>query len=149
MLLVLAFLGFALSVILIVLDNPVIVFVLTVALIVIVATAGTPVAFIAGFVIGMFYALSESFWHRCSYTNRILAGIGVGLLMTLAIPIIGITIFQPFQWDSWVNPGIGGQLIAVGFIVGLALGGIAAGIDWLFLAGREANSYRKNYAHSH
>jgi len=149
MLLVLAFPGFALSVILVVLGNPVIVFVLAVALIVIVAIAGIPAAFIAGFLIGMFYALSESFWHRFSYTSRIIAGIGVGLLMTLVMLLIGIIIFEPFYGETWHNPGVGGRLFILGFTASPALGGIAAGIDSLLLAGREANSYSKNHAHPH
>jgi len=148
-LLVLAFFVCGLEVFLVILDRPVTVFILGALLIIGVAVTGTPAAFIAGFVTGMLYAVSESFRHRLSYTTRMKAGIGMGSLLALVMPIVVITIFQPFQWGSWVQLDAGGQLIASGFIAGLMLGGIAAGIDWLFLAGREANSYRKNHAHSH
>jgi len=44
---------------------------------------------------------------------------------------------------------VGGRLLILGFTASPALGGIAAGIDALFLARREANNYKTHHAHSH
>jgi len=65
-----------------------------------------------------------------------MAGIGVGLLMTLVMLLIGVFVFEPFYGKAWNNPGVGGHLFVLGFAASLALGGIASGIDALFLAQR-------------
>ena len=73
------------SVLAVVLDNPVIVFLLGAMLVAAVAVIGLPAAFIAGFASGMLCAVSQPRETHMTFTYRVLTWIGTGVLFIAAV----------------------------------------------------------------
>jgi len=120
-----------------------------VIVLIIAAATGLPTAFIVGFASGILYVVSEALWVRTSFLNRILLWFGLGLLIGVATYFFGIALFQPFQWEFWVNRNIMmGRIWVLAFLLGLIFAGVTSGIDGLFLAGRGVDKYKK-FAYRH
>lgn len=109
-----------------------------IVLIIVSSIIGLPVAFVVGFVFGILYAVSETFWDRCSLSCRMLAWIGLGLLASLVAPSFFIL------WILYTRD-VGSPVMVWAILICLFMAGLAAGIDGLRLAKLGANEYTKRY----
>jgi hypothetical protein len=119
----------------------IILFVISVAMFIL----GSPFAFIVGFVSGILYAMTETFWCRVSLNSRMGSWTGLGCLVPLVVMITLIVISVVLLGIEWEYEGGLQAISASALLFGLFFGGIAAGIDGLRLAGIGANEYMKRY----